>query len=279
MSFQSGVLYYHDVDTDTYLPVDGHDGVAHFADYRTALGMGKVSGHNTFRGLGRRVSLTTATTGNDIWEGAAIAFVYPNQTTGEQLTLVSTSANDTAAGSGTQQVDVHGLDYTGAEVHETVTMNGLTPVNTTRTDWRFVQYIHTQRVASGTIGTTAAGDITIYSTATPANIFNIIKAGSNISLSSQRMVPLGKTFYMDFILASVTAQKPVSARLRATCDFDGVITPGIFLYDEIIELESSGVPISLNVPRKFPALSIVKATGFSTIAGGTLAVSYGGWIE
>lgn len=273
------LLHFYDVDTLSIERVNGHHGMPHVVDYLTAVGLGKVAGHSIFRGLGRRDSLSTGSAGNDIWEGVAATFVYPNQTTGEQCTLVSTSAQDSAAGTGAQQIDVHYLDATGAQKVETVTMNGTTPVNTIATNIRFIQYIHTQRITSGAIGNTTAGNITIYSTATPANIFNFITAGGNISLSSQRMVPAGLTFYMNYISASSTSSKPISVRLRATCDFEGTLTPGIFIYNELFELQDSSVIINLQLPRIFPALCIIKGTAYSTTAGGTASLSYGGWME
>lgn len=271
--------HFYDVDLGTIERVQGHHGMPHTVDYLTAVGLGKVAGHSIFRGLGRREALSTGAAGNDIWEGVATTFVYPNQTTGEQMTLVSTNAQDSAAGTGAQQIDVHYLTATGVQAVETVTMNGTTPVNTVATNIRFIQYIHTQRITANAIGNTAAGDITIYSTATPANIFNIIKAGGNISLNSQRMVPAGLTFYMNYISATSTSSKPISVRLRATCDFEGELTSGIFIYNELFELQDSSVIIQLQLPRVFPAFAIIKGTAFSTTAGGVASLSYGGWME
>lgn len=254
-----------------------HHNILLNVDYRTGIGMGVVSGHTPFRGLGRRASISTTTNGDDLWGGVATTLVFPNQSTGEQCTLVSTSANDSAAGSGAQQIDVHYLDNNGVEQVETVTMNGVTPVNTVATNIRFIQYIHTQRVAA--INNVAAGNITIYSTATPANIFNFLSAGSNISLNSARMVPAGKTFYLSFIKAEGTDNKPLSVRLRATCDYEGVLTTNIFIFDEIFELYNSGVFMQLSVPRKMPAFTIIKGTAFTSSLGGVASISYGGWIE
>lgn len=268
-----------EVDSLTGIPnkLQSHHSFPIAIDKRTAIGVGAIPTHVPFRGLGRRDSLSTSALGDDIWEGVATSMVFPNQSTGEQCTLVSTSANDTSAGSGSQQVDVHYINAAGTYLVETVTMNGLTPVNTVATNIRFIQYIHTQRVSS--LGATAAGDITIYSTATPANIFNVIKAGGNMSLSSARMVPAGLNFYVSYLMTSATSNKPVSVRFRATCDFEGVLTPNIFLYDEIFEMQDSIIYMNLDVPRKIPSLSIIKATAYSSTAGGSVSLSYGGWME
>lgn len=93
------------------------------------------------------------------------------------------------------------------------------------------------------------------------------------------MIPTGFNFYMDYICATATANKNVSVRIRATCDDDGVLTPGIFLFNEIFELQDSAVSMIMPVPRLLPPLSIIKGTAVSSIAGGSASISYGGWIE
>jgi len=265
------------VDTGLNEAIHGHHNMPHVVDYRTAIGLLKVSGHVPFRAAGRREGLSTATAGDDLWNGTATSLVYADQVNGEQMTLVSTSANDTAAGSGAQQVDVHYLDKNGVETYERVTMNGVTPVNTTATDIRFPQYIHVQRV--GTLGAVAAGAISLYRTGDAARVYLLIPAGTNVSLNAQRMVPAGKTLYINFIMASATSQKPISLRLRATCDYEGVLTENVFIFNEIFELDGSAVFMNLEVPRTFPAFCIIKATAYSTTAGGSAAMSYGGWLE
>ncbi len=245
--------------------------------YFMAVSLGYFPSHAPFRAIGRRSALALTVGGDDLWEGAAVTVPFPDQSVGEQMTLVSTSANDTAAGSGAQQVDVHYINATGLEGVETVTMNGTTPVNTVVTNIRFVQYIHTQRV--GSIGATAAGDITIYRVADAARIYNVIKVGSNVSLNAHRMIPSGKAFYMTNIRADAIDNKPVSVRLRATCDYEGVLTQNIFIFNETFELYNSAQAALLPIPRKFPAFCIIKASAVSTTAGGTASLSYEGWVE
>lgn len=253
------------------------DGAQMVIDYQTAIGIGEISTHTPFRAVGRRASLATTVGGDDLWEGAAVTVPYPDQTNGEQLTLVSTSANDASAGSGAQQVDVHGIRKGGTEYVETVTMNGTTPVNTTITDWIFVQYIHTQRVSA--LGAVAAGDISVYRTGDATRIYNVIKAGGNVSLGAHRMVPAGKSFYLNFIKADATDNKPISVRFRATCDYEGVLTPNIFIFNEIFELQNSAEVLVFSIPRPFPPGTILRASAVATTAGGTASLSYDGWLE
>ena len=101
---------------------------------------------------------------------------YTEQTTNAQRSLASTSANDTSAGTGARQVVISYLDQTcsgpGGGVPfftETVTLNGLTPVNTVNTNICFIERIDVLSVGSsganvGTINlyTTTAGGGTIF---------------------------------------------------------------------------------------------------------------------
>lgn len=272
--------FIRDVDSSEYTHIEGHHNMPHFVDYRTAIGLGKVTGHRVFRATGRREALSAIVTGDDIWNGTATSLVYPNQTTGEQFSFISTSANDTAAGTGVQQIEIHGIRLGGIEGHETITLNGnVAAVNSTITDWIFAQYQHTSRIPTDAIGTVANGDITCYRTGDAARVYLVIKAGGNVSLNAQRMIPTDYNFYCEYIMATATSQKPISVRLRATCDFEGVLTPGIFIFNEVFELDGSGIYMNQNIPRKFPPGCIIKATAYSTQAGGTAAVSYGGWLE
>jgi hypothetical protein len=258
-------------------PVQVHHGKLHIVDYKDAIGIGEVAGHSIFRGFGRRDSLSTGASGDDVWEGSAVTIPYPNQSIGEQVVIVSTSANDAAAGSGVRQIEIHYLDATGNEQMETVTMNGTTPVNSATTNIRFIQYIHASSV--GSFGASAAGDITIYKVANPATVYSMIHSGQSVSLSSHRMVPFGKTLYLNYVAASSTSSKAVSVRLTATCDDYGMLTTGIFLFNELFELQDSAISVALPVPRKFPALTIIKGSAISALAGGSAALSYGGYIE
>lgn len=245
--------------------------------YTEAIGIGEMDNHSPFRGFGRRDSLATTAGGDDIADIAAVAISFPNQSVGEQMTIVSDSVNDTAAGSGARAVKIHYLDASGNYSHEIVTLNGTTGVNTTATNIRFVQMITVE--TCGSFGGRNAGNITIYKLATPATVYARIVAGNNVSLNSARMVPNGKTFYLTGMNVSATSSKPVSARLQATCDHAGEYTAGVFQFEEIVECQDSVMSMNFVVPRKIPALAIIKGVAVSTQAGGSVSISYDGWVE
>lgn len=246
-------------------------------DYRDAIALGQIPGHDPFRGFGRRDSLATTAGGDDVSDIVAVAIPWPNQSTGEQMTLVSDSANDAAAGSGARTVKVHYLDAAGNYLHEIVTLNGTTGVNTVATNIRFVQLVTVE--TAGSFGGKNAGNITLYKLATPATVYARVVAGNNSSLSSARMVPNGKTFYMTSMTVSATSSKPVSARVTATCDHGGIYVSGVFQFEEIVECQDSVVTIAFSVPRTIPSLAIIKGVAVSSQAGGSVSIAYDGWIE
>jgi len=269
--------YHRDFTSGLPVKNDGHDGILHTVDYLDAIGLGKVAGHTGFRGFGQRSALSTSVTGDDIWSGVAVLIPIPNQTTGDSLTVVSTSAADTGAGANVRKIDIHYLDVAGVEQHMVVTLNGVTPVTPGLTGVRHVQYVHAEEV--GAYGATAGGTITVYRTGDAARIYAQLSPGTNVSLNSQRMVPAGKSFYMKYIVVSGASGKPLSVRLRATSDFEGILTPNIFIYSEVFFIQDSAVFMNLDVPRVFPAFSIIKATAYSPQLGGDVSISYGGFLE
>lgn len=266
---------YWDVETLAWTDTAGADGSPRSMSYTIAIALGQVTGHASFRGFGQRQSLSIAVTGDDVWEGTATTCPIP-ASAGEQMTLVSTSASDGVAGTGVRVIDVHYLDATGNEQSELVTMNGVTPVNTVATNIRFVQSIHTNSV--GSAGTTV-GTITIYKTGASTTIYNILTPGGNMSLNSARMVPFGKTFYMTNLSVAGASNKSVSVKLRATATFEDVLTSGFFLFKDVTFIQNSSREKVFKVPLKFPALCIIKATCYSSQAGGDMSFNYDGWIE
>lgn len=276
---QHVLLCFIDSETGLTTSITGADGSFHTMDYHTAIALGHILGHQSFRGFGERAGATNAATGNDVWQGTAILCPIPDQTTGEQMTAVSTSAADDGnpAGTGICTLDVHGIDIQGYPQTEIITMNGTTPVNTVATNWRFIQSIHAETVGSGG---TAAGTISIYRAGDATRVYNILAVGGNMSLNSARMVPKGKTFYMTNLSIMAADNTSVSIRLRATSTFEDTLTPGyFFLFKDCSVLQNSAREKTFRVPLKFPELCIIKATAFSSTSGSAIAINYDGWIE
>ncbi len=82
----------------------------------------------------------------DLWEGPTPSYVPP--AVGTAMKIVSTSANDTAAGTGVQKVRISWLnDQYELQTVEEVSLNGLTAVNLTGSKFR-IQYLHTSQAGT-----------------------------------------------------------------------------------------------------------------------------------
>jgi hypothetical protein len=116
---------------------------------------------------------------------------YTEQTTNAQRSILSTSASDTSAGTGARTVVITYYDSTGTgPFTETITLNGITAVNTTNTNICFIEKIQVSTIGSnnsnvGIISLKAAtggGGITI----------GTIGVGHNQTFWAHHYVPIGK---------------------------------------------------------------------------------------
>lgn len=254
--------------------VEGIEKALGVINFRDLLAHGLLTNHSIMRGFGERVSLTVVTTGNDLWNGATVVCPIP-ATMGEQLSIVSTGAQDSVGGTGINSIDVTYVDSTGIERHEIVAMNGTFPVNMVAANVRFVQNIHTE--SCGAVGA-AVGTITIYKTGSPATVYNQIDIGTNMSVNSSRMVPANKTLYLNSMTICAAGADELSVKLRSTSTDEDVLT-NFFLFKNTYALRDSAITKNFDVPIKFPALSIVKATAYSRTAGSRASLEWSGWIE
>ncbi len=113
-----------------------------------------------------------------------------------QMTVSSTSANDTSSGTGARTIVVQGLDASYNEVTETVTLNGQTAVTMTasllRVNYAYVTTAGSSNSAEGDIyigtGTVTAG--------VPATTYDIIKLDYNNTTTGSYTIPAGYTGYV-----------------------------------------------------------------------------------
>jgi hypothetical protein len=113
-----------------------------------------------------------------------------------QMTVSSSNANDTSAGTGARTIVVEGLDADYNEVSETVTMNGQTAVTMTT----FMLRVNYAYVVTAGSGNGAAGDIYIgtgtVTAGVPATVYDIIKFDYNTTITGSYTVPAGYTAYV-----------------------------------------------------------------------------------
>ena len=130
-----------------------------------------------------------------IWSEGGL-YVYPPSAS--VMTVSSSSTADTSAGTGARTVSVFGLDADYNEISETVTLNGQTAVNTTKS------YLRVNRMIVRSAGSGGANAGVIYTgtgtvtSGVPANVYASINGvtGSNQSLMALWTVPAGYTAYL-----------------------------------------------------------------------------------
>jgi len=129
----------------------------------------------------------------------------------ETIEVFSADANDTLAGTGAQKIEIEGLDSSFNNQKETVDMNGLTSVFTTKSWIRFFR----ARVIQ--VGSNAAksniGDITLRASVTTA-VSTRILADEGQTQSAVFTVPLGQTGFLEQCFVASDTMNIVTAQLR-----------------------------------------------------------------
>lgn len=269
--------YHLDVDSGLYVPNVGHHGMQHTVDYLSAIGIGKVSGHEQFFSLGYNPDIDA--TQEDICEWGG-TYVFPTAG-GIQMTIVSTSTEDAAAGTGVAQVEINYLDANYAEQTERRTITGTDPVTTTATNILRVNYFHTYALGSSGSNTgSAVGNITLKNGA-GMQTYAMIPALGNFSRHGVFTVPANKAAfltYWDIGAGGATAGKLVRAMLRATCTHDGVLTPGIFQYKRMTIVMDAVHAMEFRIPLKVPATADIKVSAFDE-TNAVVTTYFEGWME
>ena len=227
--------------------------------------------------IGERDNVQVVVNGSDVWNGTVTSITYP-PSSGEQMEIFCANSADTSDGIGVQEVMVHYLDSNGDEQTESKATNG-GAIDTTASDMRFIQNIHATKVGSNGV---SVGNIDIRSKATPANIFNNIGAGGNMSLNITKMVPRNKTLYLTQWHGSASGKQSVKMRLRSTDihgDIFGDSSSPVFLFKDTITLENSSFNRNWIEEELFPIpeFSIVKVSVWAPDqAGADVACGWSG---
>lgn len=179
--------------------------------FELQVARGQIQGHRNVTVFGFNADVDT--TQVSVWPLPSL-ITFP--VAALQMTVSSTSANDTSAGTGARTVVVQGLDADYNEVSEIVTMNGQTAVTMTASLLR-VNYAYVLTAGSGN---SAAGDIYIgtgtVTAGVPATAYDIIKLDYNNTTTGSYTVPAGYTVYVSqglFSAGQASGSTQVQGRL------------------------------------------------------------------
>ena len=223
---------------------------------------------------GHRGNVGGGSVWNDIWEGGAVRIPEPNQITGEQLQVVSSSGNDAIAGTGAQRVRI---DYIagGTLTFEELDLNGTTPVLTVATNITDIIDFHSVQV--GTLEV-AAGDVDITEKDNDSLIFNRIAVGGNKSMSTLRHLLPESTFYItDLVLSGDT--KGTEIILRSDSTDNGVVYPGVYLFNVPVTMTDAPAVIRFDPALEIPGSARVKVSARAGASGNTVSVFINGWVK
>lgn len=234
-----------DITTDT----------SSFATAIAALNTGRAQGY-----VG-----TSATTGK-----AIRATAYTPQGTNAQRSVNSTSASDTAAGTGAQKVTINFLDTSFNLQSETVTLNGTAGVNTVSTNIAFIESIVVAQVGSGGGN---VGTIQVWTgTGATGSVWGSIAASDNQTFWAQHYVPAGLTCY---ILGFVGGATAVAGQTNIN-HFGNPLstnTPELQIGVTIIHLAGSSFEHNFEVPLTVPGPDLILLVERPTATTASTAVA------
>lgn len=163
---------------------------------------------------------SVGTSEESIWNESGAIVSYPASAT--TMTVSSSSANDTAAGTGARTVTVQGLDTNYNVQSETITLNGQSAVTTVNSYLRMnILTVITAGSGGKNAGTIYIGTGSV-STGKPATVYSSIAAGFNRSQQGFYTIPVGMTGYL--LRQSVTTDTAATQALLYIRPFGGVFT-------------------------------------------------------
>jgi len=182
-------------------------------NWNIEVGLGNIPGKSFNRAIGRNPAVGTAF--EDIWDSGGI-LDYP--TSGEAWEVVSSSANDSSAGTGMRTLRVFYMDDSYVSQVETLTLNGTTPVSFVATD--AFRHVLSEGLTWGSTEENE-GNITIRRISDEAvrgqiNLDSSVAGdvnGLNGTQDGHFTVPSGKTAQLSLLLTNATKDHDVTIRL------------------------------------------------------------------
>lgn len=162
-------------------------------DFKYEAALGRRQGYTTWNKWAYNPDIDIGT--ETVWSTGG---TFTRIVTARTLSIVSTSANDTSAGTGARTIGITGVDANWNEQTVVVTLNGTTPVVTTET-WLGVNRISVYSAGSGG---TNAGVITATAT-TEATIQSEIPVGLGTTQTGFFFVPQNHQVLMDWLYVSL----------------------------------------------------------------------------
>lgn len=240
-------------------------------DYMTDLAHGRFPGNSILQMFGHSPNTSGTPSSYTVWELAQAQTIL---TSAAALELLSSSASDTAAGTGATLIHVEGIDANYILQSENVIPNGTSVVALTKT----YRHVNTVQVVGAGSNKRNVGNITIRE-AGAGSIQGYVIANAGTSRTAAHMVPKGYTLTLEHVITF--ANKSGSPTASVTLEGIIVFESGVLWSVLPITLQN-GVPLSVDmsrapfvVPEKSLLMFTITAASIagldvSTIASGLL---------
>lgn len=217
---------------------------------------GQIEGHQTIQVFGYNPDLDQ--TEESVWpDGGTV----PHPTAASVLKISSSSANDTAEGTGARTVYIAGVDGDFDEVGEFVTLNGQTAVNTVNS----YLYVNQLYVASLGSGAANAGDINVgtgtVTGGVPAVLYDLIATGFNQRTTAHYCVPAG---YTGYLAKGVITAGQLSGSTSVTAFLKQHGTDGILRVGAVSTLNNGSIEYNFVYPYTIPEKNCVGASAIGS---------------
>lgn len=237
---------------------------------------GNVAGHSLVHKFGRNTTLGTTLA------PICAAGSYQTPTSAVTLEVLSNDANDTAAGSGAQQLTLIGIDSNWDEVSQTIEMNGTSAV-TAGTDLLRLTRAYVSR--SGTYATASSasqqGTITVRVSGggtTWTEIPEIATGfGAGQSLIGAYTVPAGKTAYILSFFLNIDSGKTVDLYFFQRTNANDVSSPysgALRVQNEYIGLDAQIVELTHRTNEAYPEYTDIGWLGKTSTGTADVSVEF-----
>ena len=237
-----------------------------YEPFNLQVARGQITMHSAVIIFGYNADLDTAE--ESVWpDGGTI----PHPTVASVLKISSSSASDTALGTGARTVFIGGLDGDYNVVSETVTLDGQTAVNTTNS-YLYVNEFYVTSVGSGeaNAGNINAGTGTV-TAGVPAVLYDIIATGFNNRTTAHYCVPAGYTGYMMqglFSAGQASGSSAVTGFLKQHGP-DGILRVGA-----VVAVNNGPADYLFEIPYVIPEKNCVGATAIGAAANNSVSAYF-----
>lgn len=240
--------------------------VGTYEPFELQVARGQITGHEVVNVFGYNPDVDTSE--ESIWpDGGTV----PHPTVASVLKISSSSADDTAAGTGARTVAIFGVDADYNEVSESVLLDGQNSVNTGNS-YLYINGFYVTTAGSGGVN---AGNINagtgVVTAGVPAVLYDIIATGYNNRTTAHYCVPTGYTGYLTTGIVTtgqVTGSTSVTAFLKQR-GTDGIVRVGA-----VSTLNNGSVQYDFTYPYIVPEKNCIGATAIGSSANNSASAYF-----